>query len=405
MLQRIKRYLLEYKKSLFEINKKELSGTSKMLLTVFVFTVFVVIGWGLEWQLEQEKSPAKAYGTACKVLMNKKEDFSVRDFSRFAYRQEISMQGHDGEDPFGEDAVCKKLGTLYRAVANDTAFTADQKTLSEVQKKLQETQYKIQSLKDSYGSLLLEKVAKQEKKKSIFSTDAAKIKEELEKLQRSAEEYEASVLKLSDLNRYPAYKAFVEYYKAHKEELKEAYKHKVRYFSFKRTIQAFAFLIPVWLLFYAAYRFMVRREYYILSHLTLHVANVAAVYGLYYLVLLIYDIIPELFFQKIIAFFMQHNMVIVLNILAILFFIVLFGVIIYRIQKNDTTGAKKRKQELLNLKMGKCSECGCVIDGEYCFVCGFHHTTLCGACRQPTLRKGEFCRHCGAKMQSKEVQE
>ncbi|DAB40999.1 MAG TPA: hypothetical protein CFH81_01505 [Sulfurovum sp. UBA12169] len=400
MIQRIKYYLSEYNKSLFRVNQKELSRTSKMLLAIFLFTIFIVIGWGLEWQLKQEKSPAKAYGTACKALMNKKEDFNVRDFSRFAYRQEISMQGDDGEDAFGEDAVCKKLGVLYRAVSNDTAFSADQKTLSEVQKKLQDTQYKIQSLKDSYGDLLLEKVAKQEKAKSIFSTDVAKIKEELEKLQNSEQKYEASVLKLSDLNRYPAYTAFIDYYKAHKEELKEAYENKVRYFSFKRTMQAFAFLIPVWLLFYLAYKFMLRREYYILSHLTLHVANVAAVYGLFYLVLFIYDIIPELFFQKIIAFFMQHNMVIVLNVLAILFFVVLFGVIIYRIQKNDTTGAKKRKQELLNLKMGKCSECGCVIDGEYCFVCGFHHTTPCAACRQPTLRKGEFCRHCGAKMQS-----
>ncbi len=405
MIQKIKYYLSEYKKSLFRVNQKELSRTSKMLLAIFLFTIFIVIGWGLEWQLKQEESPAKAYGIACKALMNKKEDFNVRDFSRFAYRQEISMQGDDGEDAFGEDAVCKKLGVLYRAVANDTAFSADQKTLSEVQKKLQDTQYKIQSLKDSYGDLLLEKVAKQEKAKSIFSTDAAKIKEELEKLQNSEQKYEASVLKLSDLNRYPAYTAFIDYYKAHKEELKEAYENKVRYFSFKRTMQAFAFLIPVWLLFYLAYKFMLRREYYILSYLTLHVANVAAVYGLFYLVLFIYDIIPELFFQKIIAFFMQHNMVIVLNVLAILFFVVLFGVIIYRIQKNDTTGAKKRKQELLNLKMGKCSECGCVIDGEYCFVCGFHHTTPCAACRQPTLRKGEFCRHCGAKMQSKEVQE
>jgi hypothetical protein len=400
MTQRLKHYFSEYKKSLFRVNQKELSRTSKMLLAIFLFTIFIVIGWGLEWQLKQEESPGKAYGFACKELINKKEDLSFRDFSKYTYWQTSDKQNFYGKDAFGEDAMCKKLGMLYRAVLDNAAFGANQKTLIEVQKKLQETKYKIQSLKDSYGDLLLEKVAKQEKSKSIFSTDSTKVKEEMQKLQDNASEYEAHILKLSDLSQYPAYGTFIDYYKAHKDELKKAYENKVRYFSFKRTMQAFAFLIPVWLLFYLAYKFMLRREYYILSHLTLHVANVAALYALYYLVLFVYGIIPELFFEKIIAFFMQHNMVIVLNVLAILFFTALFGIIIYKIQKNDTTGVKKRKQELLNLKMGKCSECGCVIDGEYCFVCGFHHTTLCRACHQPTLRKGEFCRHCGAKMQS-----
>ncbi|MDQ1325615.1 MAG: hypothetical protein QG564_739 [Campylobacterota bacterium] len=403
MIQKLKHYLSEYKKSLFRVNQKELSRGSKMLLAVFLFTIFIIMGWGLEWQLKQEKSPAKAYGFVCKEMMNKKEDFSFKGFARDASLPKDIYGRLDRKNDFGEDPVCKKLGALYRAIFNDPLFVSNQKVFMELQKKYQETKYKIEKLEDSYGDLLLEKVAKQEKSKSIFSTDSTKIKEEIEKLQETIAEYDAQILKLSDLSQYPSYQSFIIYFKSHKDELKKAYENKVRYFSFKRTMQAFAFLIPVWLLFYLAYKFMLRHEYYILSHLTLHVANAAALYTLYYLVLFIYDIIPELFFQKIIAFFMQHNMVIVLNVLAILFFTALFGIIIYRVQKNDTTGAKKRKQELLNLKMGKCSECGCMIDGEYCFVCGFHHTTLCEACRQPTFRKGEFCRHCGAKMQSSDA--
>ena len=96
--------------------------------------------------------------------------------------------------------------------------------------------------------------------------------------------------------------------------------------------------------------------------------------------------------------FMQYNMAIVLNILAIFFFITLFGLIIYRVQKNDTTGSKKRKQELMNIKMGKCSECGCGITDDFCPVCGFQHYTECPSCHRKTLTKGLYCTHCGKKL-------
>lgn len=247
----------------------------------------------------------------------------------------------------------------------------------------------------------MEKVAKQERSKSIFATDSEKIKVELTRLEENFNEYNRTITTLTDLKSYESYKAFENFYHTNKENLKKSYEHKLRYYSFKRTMQAFAFLLPIWLLFYLAYKWMLKNQHYILSHLTLHVANVAALYALGYLISFVYDIIPKLFFEKIIAFFMQHNMAIVLNIIAILFFIFIFGIVIYRVQKHDTTGEKKRNQEISNLKMGKCAGCGCVIDGEYCYICGFHHYIPCEACQKKTLAKAEFCMHCGQSIRKR----
>jgi hypothetical protein len=243
--------------------------------------------------------------------------------------------------------------------------------------------------------MLLEKVAGQDLNHSILPSSASRASVDLKNTQTRLDQLRSQIKKLESLESYASYQKFNNYYQANREEIKMHYRSALRYYHFKRTMQAFAFLIPIWLLFYLLYRMMVSRRHFILSHLTLHVANVAALYALYYLILFIYDIMPKLFFQKIIAFFMQYNMAIVLNILAILFFIILFGVIIYRVQKNDTTGIKKRKQELLNIKQGRCSECGSVITGDYCPVCGFKHYHTCPSCHQKTFSRGNYCIHCG----------
>ena len=84
-----------------------------------------------------------------------------------------------------------------------------------------------------------------------------------------------------------------------------------------------------------------------------------------------------------------------MNILIILFFITIFGLIIYRVQKDNTTGVKKRKEEINNLSDNRCSECNSKILGEYCQTCGFKHYTTCNKCNQNKLIKANFCQSCG----------
>ena len=398
MFKKIKNYLREYRHSLFVIDQKELTGGAKFLLSVFVLTVFVIIGWGLSWQTAQTKPPQQQFRYACKKLAEKKEPIKFseieRDYTLYIKGNRYANLSGD----FGDDPQCRRLGSALISVFKDPAFKNAQSSLKRLRYKREQVRYQIRRLKASYGDMLLEKVAGQSQEKSILPSSAAKASADLKAAEKRLASLDAEIKKLEDLQHYDSYRKFDQYYQSNREQIIRHYHSALRYYHFKRTMQAFAFLIPIWLLFYLFYRAMVSRRHFILSHLTLHVANVAALYALFYLILFIYDIMPKLFFRKIIEFFMQYNMTIVLNILAILFFITLFGIIIYRVQKNDTTGSKKRKQELSNIKMGKCSECGSVVSGEYCPICGFKHYAECPSCHKKSLVKANYCTHCGAEM-------
>ena len=397
MFQKMRNYMKEYKHSLFVIDQKELTGGAKFLLGIFVITVVIIIGWGLSWQTAQTKSPYQQFGYKCKKLVDRTEPITFGELEG-EYRLYKNGIKHLGRlEKFGDDPQCKKLESRWIAIYADPAFRDAISRLKQLRKSQNRVQYQIRRLKSSYGDMLLEKVAGQDPGKSILPSSASRASADLKAAEQRLAQLKKQIKNLENLNAYDSYRNFDSYYRANKEQIAKHYRSAERYYHFKRTMQAFGFLIPIWLLFYLFYRAMVKRRHFILSHLTLHVANVAALYALYYLILFIYDIIPKLFFQKIIEFFMQYNMAIVLNILAILFFITLFGIIIYRVQKNDTTGSKKRKQELQNIKMGRCSECGCVITDDYCPVCGFKHYAECPTCHQKTLAKGEYCTHCGTQ--------
>lgn len=395
MFSKIRKYFSKYRTSLFQVDQKELSRGSKLLLSIFLFTIFIIIGWGLSWQLDQTKSPHTEYGYLCKKLVDRSDKLDYRDVvsSSFIHKKS-TFESLD----FGTNSECQELGKRYYAFFKDKSFEKNNKTIKELEWKRSQYKYNVKKLEKSYSDMLLEKVAKQDKAHSIFSSDSTKIKSDIEKLKVQIMDSDQKIKQLSNLMHYPSYKHFNSYYTAKKESIKNSYQKAKRYYSVKQTMQAFIFLIPIWFLFYMIYRFMMYRKHYILSHLTLHVANVAALYALFFLISFIYDIMPKLYFQKIIAFFMQYNMAIVLNILAIVFFIILFGVVIYRVQKNDTTGVKKRKQEIENLKSGKCSECACLINSDYCPVCGFSHYKECPKCHHKTLTKGEFCQYCSESL-------
>lgn len=345
MFSRVKIYLKEYREALFVIDQHRLSKGSKSLLFIFLVTIFTIIGWGLSWQKAQTKSPSELYGYECNNLVNIVEPLDYNYF-RARYLDKYNRDGH-----FGESIECKTLGDKY---------------LSFIKSK-------------RYGESLVELKRLESQRGEIEDRD----------------EISSKIKEIKNLNNYPEYIDFNIYYNAHRDSIKDKYLSQKRLYHFRQTLQAFGFLVPIWLLFYLIYRAMVKRRYFILAHLTIHVANVSAIYGLFYLINFIYEIMPKIFLERIIDIFMQYNLTIFLNILVILFFIIIFGILIYRVQKNSTTGVKKRKEEIDNISNGRCSECSSIITGDYCSLCGFKHYIKCSSCGKDRLSRGNFCQECG----------
>jgi hypothetical protein len=393
MRWRVGEYINRYKKSLFIVDKEELSRGSKVLLFIFVLAIFMIIGWGLSWQQDQTKSPYKEFGYKCVNLLKREKPLDFAYFNSY-YSSNYKSIKRD----FGEGSECRELGRYYIAFVKSRLYTTNISRLKKLESKKYELSSKIKRLKDSYSDMLLEQIALQEPNSSILPSSASRVSTDLADKERGLSSIIAKIKEIKTLSNYPKYIEFDRYYQRQKSHIFKEYKSQTRLYHFKRTIQAFAFLFPVWLLFYLIYRFLVKRRYFILSHLTIHVANVSAIYGLFYLITFIYSVVPKIFLGKFIAFFMQYNLTIFLNILIIIIFIVIFGFIIYSLQKSNSTGIKKRKSQRKNLRDGRCSECGCLITDSHCPLCGFSHYEPCKSCGEDRLRRGDFCQRCGANI-------
>ncbi|SFV59752.1 hypothetical protein MNB_SV-9-1651 [hydrothermal vent metagenome] len=387
MFYKIKKYLKDYTNTLFIIDQQKLSKGSKYLLFIFIITIFIIIGWGLSWQKHQTESIYNLYGYKCNNLVNMRKPLTFDYFK--------NSNSYDYKNKFGDSLECKNLKKYYTSFIKSKEYKQSIINLSKLEKKKYNIQSKIKRLKNSYGDMLLEDLSKQDKNLSILPSTSSNVSIDLNQNRKELEDVLRKITYIKTLNNYPEYVKFNNYYQHNKTIIKNNYTSTKRLYDLNQTIQAFGFLIPIWILFYTLYRILLRKNLFILSHLTIHVANISAIYGLFYLLDFIYEIMPKIFLKEIIAIFMKYNLTIFLNIFIILFFITLFGLIIYKIQKDNTTGIKKRKEEINNLSNNRCSECSSKILGSYCQVCGFKHFTMCKKCNQQKLIKANFCQHCG----------
>lgn len=382
----LKSYALHYKKSLFSINNTPLSTSSKRLLLLFVIVIFIIMSQALHWQQRQLMAPYEAFGSMCRSFATQKEPWKLNDFTRSYSAYNYS---------FGRDKLCQDFAKVLTPLAKEIQESEAYKRIQTLNEQRRKHVSAIATLKTSYESMLLEKIANQEQAHSILTSNSASIKHDIEALQAKIDTIDSTVATLSKLESFQNYASFLSYYQTYHTKITEAIAKKERFYPLERLVNALLFLAPLWLLFYVLYRFFLRKNYPIFSHLSLHVANVSALYALFYGIVFIYDIMPKLFLERLLGFLMQYNLTIVFNIVAIGFFFLLFGFIIYRVQKNGTTGVKKRNEELKNLKTSKCSECATLITSAFCPVCGFSHYHTCPSCNATTLRKGAYCQACG----------
>jgi len=386
-IKKIWQRLKEYKESFFTINQTKLTGFSRNLMILFFLTSLWLIASGINSSIRELKAPQNRYGYSCIDLISHPIDI----FSFEEYRQ-----GY-----FGDSTECKELETRYYIVKNDLQIQSNIKQIRLLEEKLSSTSYKINRLKNEYNGMLLEKISKQDQNNSILHTNAQNAKEKLKKLKTLEKDLQAKIANLKDPLNYPKIQDFILYIDHHKKSIQDGFAKTKRYFILKKSAKIFAFLIPIWLLFYLLSKRLEKRKQYIFAQLSFYVTSAAALYGLMELVRLIYYIIPKVFLSKLIAFFTSHNMIIILNILGIIFFLALFGLIINVIQKNHEKKKKAQNIQRNRLLKGRCLECNGSIDkeDEFCSFCGASTKKECHSCHTKIEKTALFCPKCGEKFQ------
>ena len=421
-MDRLKKWLKTYKDSILTVDNKELTNGSKASLIIFVLIVFVIIGAGVEMQQSYITKPHKQFSYKCINLLDKNrgiDDFVSRDvandiygtYYRYKYWSLDDFRyNHQRQSErnilhlFGSNDLCQKLATRYLDLANSDEFEDKLIIQKGLKKKISSFKQSISRKSDEYSNTLLEDIAKQDGKYSILSTTSKTIKKELKKSRKKLAILEHELSKIEDVTTLAEFKSFKRFVDKNSQEIHSQYRDAIKYYRLKYTLNIFVFLFPVWLLFYIAYRILKKKNFYITSHLSLNVANVSALYIIFNIFLLIYTIIPKIFFNKLIHFLSQYNLTLILNILAILFFMGLFGFFIRRIQKNnlkdiivDNAGTIKNSR-LKNLNT--CIKCGNRhnIEDKFCGFCSHELTQKCSECEHKVSSDYSFCTNCNAKL-------
>lgn len=420
----IKEWIRSYKNSLFEVDSKNLTSGSKVSLLFFILIVFIIVGSGINMQVSYVDYPSKKFGYTCISMVDKESDitkFQNRDIKKDLYGtyfphkswqlSDFKYDHHQQSEydilrQYGTHKLCQTMGTRYLDVANDERYRERLIEYNALQQSLSSMNASVALKEKEYGIMLLEDIANQPDDLSILSSSSDKVKQNIIDLQNKITKVKNHIHLLNDLTTLGTFNTFENYLKSNGSEIKRLYAEALRYYKLHYTLNIFIFLLPTWLIFYVAYRLFKRKERHILAHLSVHVANVTALYIVFYLLSLIYDIMPKVFFTRLVAFFSHYNLTIVLNLLAILVFMAIFGLFIYRIQKNRSTDLERESdaanQKIITARItaGLCSSCGLKTESgdRHCGRCGHALLRRCSSCHTKTHIDDIYCRSCGERV-------
>lgn len=419
-----KQWIRSYKNSLFEVDSKNLTPGSKASLIFFVLIVFIIVGSGVNMQVSYIAYPSQQFGYTCTNNIDKNraiEKFQNRDVKKDLYgtyfphkywrlidfKYDHHQQSeHDILRQYGTNTLCRQLGTHYLDVANDDRYRdrlIEYNALEQNQKSMNAS---VTLKEREYGNMLLEDIADQPDSRSILSSSSDRVKQEIISLQNKISTVQKRIAQLDKMSTLSSFGAFKTYLTENSDEIKQLYAQALRKYKLQYTLNVFIFLLPTWLIFYVAYRLFKRKKRHILAHLSVHVANVTALYILFYLLSLIYDIIPKVFLSKLIEILSSYNLTILFNLVAIIVFMTIFGLFIYRIQKNRSrdleqeSDIKERKIVFERISAGLCSHCGMKSSSDdiHCGRCGHALKRECPSCHSNTHIDDIYCRTCGTEL-------
>jgi hypothetical protein len=421
MFKFFKTKLSIYKKSIFTVNNKNLTKGSKVSLLIFVIIMFGIIGSGIDIQVQYTKNPYKEFGYQCLNIINKFENINkfknrnvnndiYNDYQHYNEKWELNdfVYNHYTNNKktiyenFGSNKNCQEIGAMYLKVANNLELKDKLLKQKIYNRKLNDLKNNIRIKESEYGNALLENIAKQDKNKSILTSSADTVKEEIKNLNFQIGKINNKLKEVEDITNLQNFKNFKKIVLKKYNIINKEYAKALKYYKVKYTLNIFLFLFPLWFVFYILYRILKRKGHYISSHLSINVANVASLYIVFYLVYLIYDIIPKVFLEKLVKFLSQYNFTVLINVVSILIFMLIFGLFINKIQKNktkdDKTEEKAIKENLKNDRIKKClcPECGSLFKEAqtHCTFCNFDLIKKCSYCKVNNYVGNCFCIKC-----------
>ena len=383
------------KSDLLNFKDEPLSGISVVLLIILDIFIFTNVIIGVEGETAKVPSVSYYYPSDCSKHF-KKVQTKYKDFEKYRYGQSRSahLRPHLSQ-------YCQDLDTKIEVFSLQDAFKTNLKRVQNIEEKQRQNKYRLDQISTQYNTRLFERIAQMQNNSELKNAkseydgiiaDNKNLKEEL-----------ALVPAVSSLEGFNAY---VKYLKENKSAFLEAKKSYAFWQPFKEYGHMLIFILPLLLFFGFFYRRtkgqqLSQRNYNpVVKIISAHISLILALPLVWFTLGLIYHVLPKTLLKSIIEFLVEIGLLSILNYVAILLVVLIFGGLIYWIQKRTlkkklSVAVSKNFPRLIS--WSQCFECEYKIDytKKFCPFCGVKLHVECSSCKADMNRHEPFCSSCG----------
>lgn len=318
-----------------------------------------------------------------------KEELNLSSFSYPVYNDYVK-EGTSFIHP-----ICLSLNQKLDTISWSINLIALFKNLSDNEETRNKLQYELNDIKQNYDTAILEKIATNDTNITDIKQKRESKIAELNKIENNIKEINGKILQDKD---YIDLWNFVlgdnfQKIKTLEKDLQIAY----FWFPIKKLLMEFAFLIPLFMIFWIWNSYSIKKNNWTQSLISSHLIVITFIPIFWKIVETVLDIIPKKLLEKIMEFLASFKL------LAIWYYIVVFvGIMfwlgaVYIIQKKIFS---KEKLEERRLSRWECYKCGKHIPDniEHCPFCSANQFRTCGICQKKTNFTSKYCIQCWWKI-------
>lgn len=372
----------------------------KAALVVILFLDLFILSSifdGLDKHTRQLSSPDDFIPPSCREMVINRDWNPTTRTDNLA---DILLTYHDSYYPLeerqrGRHPVCAPYLDLLEQMKNDKGLLTLFEERGIMSREATDIQRKIGNLQGAYDTSLLESIADQKAGQANVDTikrDVQGKTSAFNTLRGQIETLEQKII--GDGKVKLLWEKLATLAPADRETLKSDLRAMYFWHPVKSLAMQMIFLLPLLAVFTLWNSASLRRGRGIQALVSSHLVVVSFIPIFFKIIETVYDIIPKKLLKKFIELLESLKLIAIWHYLVIALAVAVALCLIYLFQKKVFSWDKLVERRIAK---GLCHECGKHLpaDSRACPSCGSAQFKDCGACKQPTLVHGKYCKYCG----------
>ena len=390
------------KSNLTSLDSQPISKASLIIILFLDIFILSSIFDGLDKHTRQLSSPDDYIPYSCRELVinrdwnptNRTDNLSgiILSHNNSYYQSE--------EKKKERHPVCAPYLELLDQMKNNKELIALFEDRGAFVREAKDLQREISNLKGAYDTSLLETIARQKEGQANVDNIKKDVQTKTSALNTLRAQVEAAEQKISGNGKVKLLWEKLETLQpADREKLRSDLRTLYFWHPVKRLGMQMIFLLPLFAIFFIWNNASIRKNRDIQTLVSSHLLVVSFIPIFFKIIETVYDIIPKKLLKKLMDLLESLKLVALWHYLVIALAVAMALFVIYIFQKKLFSRDKLMERRIAK---GHCQQCGKHLPpgSNACPFCGYAQFKTCGACNQPTLVEGKYCKACGKEQES-----